>query len=161
MQRDFIAVAPHTPILSVHRLFVDKQIHGAPVLDASGEVVGLISTLDLLRAIRRELEPGRTPATRTYFWDDEAGLLDHTEVPEGDALWRLIVRDAMTKDVVSVDPECPINHAARTMIDQRIHRVLVMTGRQVVGVLTTFDLLFAMANPSTLSAAVRHSGYSR
>jgi CBS domain-containing protein len=148
MQRDFISVAPHTPILTVHSLFVDKHIHGAPVIDAQDEVVGVVSAIDLLRIMRRELEPGRTPSTSTYFWDGEAGLIDHTELPEGDALWRLLVRDAMTKDVVSVDPECPINEVAQIMIERRIHRVLVMTGRQMVGVLTTFDLLFAMAKPT-------------
>ncbi|MEP6860356.1 MAG: CBS domain-containing protein [Deltaproteobacteria bacterium] len=161
MQRDFIAVAPHTPILTVHRMFVDKRIHGAPVIDDHDEVVGVVSTLDLLRTIRRELEPGRAPSTSTYFWDDTSETVDHTDVPESAALWRLIVRDAMSKDVVSVDPDLPLDEVARTMIDRRIHRVLVMSGRRVVGVLTTFDLLFAMANPALPPATVRHSGYSR
>jgi CBS domain-containing protein len=153
MHRDFVAVTPHTPILSVHRIFVDKKIHGAPVIDDRDEVVGVVSTLDLLRIMRRELEPGRLPSRSTYFWDDSTASVDHVDIPESDALWRLQVRDAMTKEIVAVDPEMPIRDVARTMIDQRIHRVLVMSGARLVGVLTTFDLLFAMASPPALAAA--------
>jgi CBS domain-containing protein len=147
MQRDFIAVTPHTPILTVHHTFVEKKIHGAPVIDERDEVVGVVSTLDLLRVLRRELEPGRLPSRSTYFWDDGTASIDHVEIPETDALWRLIVRDAMTKAIVAVDPETPIRDVARTMIDQRIHRVLVMSDTRLVGVLTTFDLLFVIASP--------------
>ena len=153
MQREFVSVAPHTPILSVHRLFVELRIHGAPVIDSHGEVVGVVSTLDLLRAIRAELEPGRTPSTSTYFWDDE--------VPEGDALWRLIVRDAMSKSVISVAPDASIGEVARVMFDHHIHRVLVMEYGRLLGVVTTFDLLSAVAEPSAMVAGAQHLGYSR
>jgi len=163
MQRDFISVRPHTPILTAHRLFVDKKIHGAPVVDDRDEVIGVISTIDLLRVIRRELEPGRMPTYATYFWDDATESLDHVDIPESDALWRLRVQDAMTKDVAAVAPDAPLTEVARLMIDRRIHRVLVMTGGKLEGVVTTFDLMFALASaiPQQAAVAEKHSGYSR
>jgi CBS domain-containing protein len=161
MQSDYVAVAPHTPLLSVHRLFVDLRIHGAPVVDSHDEVVGVVSALDLLRTIRAELEPGRTPSTSTYFWDEATDSIDHTDIPEGDALWRLIVRDAMTKTVISVDPDLPVEDVARVMVERRIHRVLVMSGKRLLGVISTFDLLGAVAHRTTVGAHVEHIGYSR
>jgi len=162
MKRDFISVSPHTPILTVHKLFIDKKIYGAPVIDDRDQVVGVISAIDLLRAIRRELEPGARTSTRsTYFWDEATDSIDHVDIPESDALWGLVVRDAMTKDVVTVAPDAPVAEVARTMIERRIHRVLVMTGWRLEGVITTFDLLFALANAVPQSATVKHSGYSR
>lgn len=57
MARDVVTVSPETPILDVHRLFVEEEIHGAPVVDEDGVVRGVISTLDLLRIVRDEAEP--------------------------------------------------------------------------------------------------------
>jgi len=161
MQRAFVSVAPHTPILSVHRMFVELRIHGAPVLDSHGEVVGVVSTLDLLRAIRTELEPGRLPSASTYFWDEATQSIGHTEVPEGDALWRLIVRDAMSKSVISVAPDTSIGVVARVMFDQHVHRVLVMQHGKLLGIVSTFDLLSAVAEPAATAASAEHVGYSR
>lgn len=161
MQREFIRVTPHTPILTAHRVFVDKKIHGAPVIDDHDQVVGVVSALDLLRVIRRELEPGRTPTRSTYFWDESTNSLDHIDIPESDALWGMIVRDAMTKDIVAVDPDASVTDVARTMLDRRIHRVLVMTGWKLEGVITTFDLLFPLAHALPNAAPMKHSGYIR
>jgi CBS domain-containing protein len=112
MERDIITVSPETPILDVHRLFVEEEIHGAPVVGEDGIVYGVVSALDLLRAVR----------------EDE-------EVCESTAA------DAMTKTLVMVAPDASIEEVARTMREQRIHRVLVGEHRVLEGVLTTFDLL--------------------
>jgi CBS domain-containing protein len=112
MERDIITVSPETPILDIHRLFVEEEIHGAPVVGEDGIVYGVVSALDLLRAVR----------------EDE-------EVCESTAA------DAMTKALVMVAPDASIEEVARTMREQRIHRVLVGQDRMLEGVLTTFDLL--------------------
>jgi len=112
MERDIITVSPETPILDIQRLFVEEEIHGAPVVGEDGIVYGVVSALDLLRAVR----------------DDE-------EVCETTAA------DAMTKVLVMVAPDASIEEVARTMREQHIHRVLVGEDRMLEGVLTTFDLL--------------------
>ena len=67
MQRNVITLTPETPILDIHRMFVEEEIHGAPVVDEDGIVQGIVSTLDLLRVIRDELEPGAGLIETTYF----------------------------------------------------------------------------------------------
>src|SRR3569833_3442436 len=66
MVRDIISVTPDTTILDVHRLFVEEEIHGAPVIDENERVLGVITPLDLLRATRDEL----APTTSSYFQAD-------------------------------------------------------------------------------------------
>ena len=47
MQRNVISVAPESTIPDLHRLFVDEELHGAPVVGDDGIVQGVVSTLDL------------------------------------------------------------------------------------------------------------------
>lgn len=138
MQRDIITVTPETPILDVHRLFVEEEIHGAPVVDESGRVRGVLSALDLLRIVREELEPA----------DPEDRVKDAT------------ASDAMTKELVTVKPEASVEEIARTMLAHHVHRVLVIgSDRELEGVITTFDLLRVLV-PST-SERFRPTGYRR
>jgi CBS domain-containing protein len=114
MQTDVLTISPETSLLDIHRMFIEEEIHGAPVVDDDGSVRGVITSLDLLR-------PGA---------DDD--------VPE-----RPTVSDIMTRDLVAVSPNMPIAEVAQRMREQHVHRVLVIEDRELLGVLTTFDLLRA------------------
>lgn len=51
----------------------------------------------------------------------------------------MTVADVMTRELVTVTPETSVAEVAKTMHDQHIHRVLVVKGRELVGVITSFD----------------------
>ena len=148
MERDVISVTPETRILDVHRLFVEEEIHGAPVVGEDGVVYGVISAMDLLRIVRDELEPGAGGLSSSYFRDQlPYSGPDWGRAPEDlqDRLQDLRASDAMTKEIVMVPPDMPIAQVARTMLDQHIHRVLVGEDRALEGVITSFDLLRVIA----------------
>jgi CBS domain-containing protein len=113
MQTDVLTVSPETSILDIHRMFVEEEIHGAPVVDDDGIVRGVLSSLDLLRAASEDSDAEVTAA------------------------------DLMTREVVAVSPDLPVAEVAQTMRQQHVHRVLVIENRELLGVLTTFDLLRA------------------
>lgn len=142
MQTDPIAVSPEQPLLQAHRLMLEEEIHGAPVVDEDGNVLGVISALDLLRAVQQEYESGA--AVPTYFRGDlPYSGPDWFQTPEDfqDRLADLTVGDVMVTEIVSVRPDAPIADVARIMRSQRIHRVLVVDDRQLLGLVTTFDLI--------------------
>jgi CBS domain-containing protein len=123
MQRDVITLAPETPILDVYRMFVEEEIHGAPVVDESGAVRGVVSTLDLLRFGSEE----------AYVARDSSG--------------QLTADDAATRELVTVGPDATVEEVARTMLAQHVHRVLVVDkDRELLGVISTFDLLRIVAS---------------
>ena len=55
----------------------------------------------------------------------------------------LTAGDIMTRELVTVSPDTSIAEVAQTMREQHVHRVLVVEKRELLGVLTTFDLLRA------------------
>ncbi len=140
MQRDLVVVQADTPILDVHRLFVEEEIHGAPVVDDNQRVRGVISTLDLLRVVRDEVEVN----------DD---LQDRVQ--------NLTASDAMTKEIVSLTSEATIEQVAATMLMHRVHRVLVIEDGALVGVISSFDLLRVVAKQKQPAPLAEHTGYGR
>jgi CBS domain-containing protein len=142
MQTGVVTVDRDATLLDAHRLFVEEEIHGAPVVDADGEVVGVISTLDILRAVQEEHES--TTSIPDYYReflpfsgpDWRSGAEDFQ-----DRLAQLTVGDAMTESVVSVSPDASIAEIARLLRQHRIHRVLVGEDGQLLGIVSTFDLV--------------------
>jgi CBS domain-containing protein len=156
MERDIISVTPDTPILDVHRLFVEEEIHGAPVVGEDSIVYGVISTLDLLRIVRDELEPGAGGTSSTYFRDElPYSGPDWQRMPNDfqDRMQALTARDAMTKELVMVSPDVGVAEIARTMLTHHIHRVLVGKDRMLEGVITSFDLLRVIADEPRVTRA--------
>jgi CBS domain-containing protein len=54
---------------------------------------------------------------------------------------QMTVRDLMTPIIFKVDENTPIQDVADVMLGGRIHRLLVTRGEQIVGIVTTMDML--------------------
>lgn len=148
MQGDVRVVRPTTSLLDLHRLLVTAEVHGVPVVRIDGYIEGVVSSLDVLRIIRDELEPGARACATTYFRDETAyDAPDWITLPDffADRMRALTAADVMTKDVVLVAPDAPVEDVASTMLAHHVHRVLVGDRRALAGVITTFDLLPVMS----------------
>jgi len=142
MQTAVTTIEQDASLLDAHRLFVEEEIHGAPVVDADGAVVGVLSTLDLLRAVQEE--ESSALGDPAYFRELlEFSGPDWASGPEDfqNRLAQLRVSDAMTASVVSVPPDATIQEVARRLRAHGIHRVLVADGGHLAGIITTFDLI--------------------
>lgn len=141
MQKNVITVSPETPLADAQRLFVEEGIGGCPVVDERDTVVGVISSTDLLRAVTEERD---TAATETHYYrenlefsgPDWSGLEDFQ-----DRLASIQVSDVMTPGTLSVDLEATIPVVAKTLRQHRVHRVLVVDGDKLAGIISTFDLV--------------------
>jgi CBS domain-containing protein len=164
MQADVISVNPETPLLELHRLFVEEEINGAPVVDDGGDVVGVISSMDLLRAVLDRYETGSATNAAAYFREASPySGPDWSTAPDDfqDRLRDLTVEEAMIRELVTVPPTATLAEIAGVMRKQRIHRVLVIEDGDLVGILTTYDLLRALeqaAQPRRSSALPRQAG---
>jgi len=142
MQTYLISVNPETPLLEVHRLFVDEEINGAPVVDDTGRLLGVISSVDLLRAVEEEHDAasGRSADFREIADFSSADWQDGSSDFQ-DRLGERTVADAMTRGGITVTPDTSVSDVAATLRKHRIHRVFVVDGEQLCGVISTFDLV--------------------
>ena len=97
---------------------------------------------------------GRNDPSAMFFtdlWDDTgATVVERMAVPMN-AEWNFLeehtVSEAMTRAPVhALTPETFVTTAADYMRRERIHRVLVMTGRTLLGLVTTSDITAAVAD---------------
>lgn len=151
MQTQVVSVGADDPLLSVYRLFTDEEISGAPVVDEAGRVVGVVSIRDLIRAAREEQEAAFSDSDYYHggLADPEAGQLMGGDDFE-EALSQRVVSDVMTTELVSVAPDATVPEIVRTILNDRIHRVLVVDQRgdedALVGIISLFDLI-ALLDP--------------
>lgn len=142
MQTHVVALSPDDPMYVAQRLFYEEGIHGAPVVDDGGTVVGMLTSTDILRALAEAKEV--SPVDPGVYGNDlDASHGGWGIAPED---FKLRVRDAivseyMTEDLVHVAPEMPVSALARTMRENQIHRVLVLEDGDVRGIVSTFDLV--------------------
>lgn len=142
METEIVTVTPDDSLIGVQRLFLDEEITGAPVVDETGKLLGVISVADVLRAVAEEHDTGSMESV--YFRDllEFAGP-DWGALPNDfqDRLEQLRASDAMSSNPISVTPDTPIPQVAKTLRFHRIHRVLVTDGERLVGIVTPFDLM--------------------
>jgi CBS domain-containing membrane protein len=127
LMRDRVfAVRPDDDLATVRDLMDDHAVRHVPVIDADGDVVGMVSHRDLLRA----------------------ALIERADVPlvvERTLLERTHVRDVMTTYVETSSPETPLGEAARRMLESRIGSLPVTEGGRLVGILTEADFVRSYA----------------
>jgi acetoin utilization protein AcuB len=120
MSYPVVSVNPGMPINEALTLMRKERIRRTPVIK-DGQLVGIVSDKDLLNA-------SPSPATSLSIW--EMNYL----------LSKITVRDVMTKDVLTVAHDTPIEEAARIMADNKIGGLPVIKDDKVVGIITETDL---------------------
>ena len=58
MRPDVVTLSPELSLIDAHRVLVAEEITGAPVVDNQGQVCGVISSSDLIRAVADEHDSG-------------------------------------------------------------------------------------------------------
>lgn len=119
-----VVVAVDAPIEEAQRLILDCQVSGLPVVDQHGALVGVVSQTDFM-----------------HLGDPDVRYLIHHK-PSG-----IKVGEVMSRPAVEVTVSTSLAEAARTMVDQRVHRVVVVDDRQrPVGVLSAMDYVTLYAD---------------
>lgn len=130
MTREVLTLAPNTTIREAAEILSTEHLSGAPVVRL-GTVVGMVSSMDLLDFIA-----GLPADPEAVSGGLEHGILDdHT------------VEEAMTRGpVTTIDVEAPASSAAELLKDEGIHRLAVLEHGKLVGILSTTDLVKAVAD---------------
>ena len=139
MTRDVYGVAPDTSIETAARLLATKHIGGLPVVTPTGKPIGVISLFDLVDPDRARTQRNGHPMFYKLGNGRPETIGDDVQLTEGR------VADVMSPFVLSIESTAPLRAAAKLMVDENIHRLLVMDGERLVGIITTMDLLRAFA----------------
>lgn len=162
MQDAVVTVTPETTVRELLKVLVRNQISGVPVVSEGGEIVGVVSTTDVVRLGAREAEEGREnlglaplaipneefdeDSAATFFMVSEEWMYPTQE--EADTIPTSLfegfaVSDIMTPAAFTVEPGERVQTVAKFLLRGRIHRALVVEEGRLRGIVTAFDLLKA------------------
>ncbi len=127
-------IRPDASIREAARMMLDYRISGLPVVDAKGNLVGIITEGDLLGGITGERNRRR--------WLEF--ILDPDKAAPEPAPAQT-VSEIMTRDVVTASEETPVSDIIKQMKKSGIKRVPVVRDNKVVGIVSRADLLRGLA----------------
>ena len=147
MNPDIMTVADEMTTDELARYLTEREISGAPVVDSQGHLIGVVSMTDITRTMA---EPSDFASSRSSdFYRDVAADLTLEDLGQRYVEERaVIVRDVMTPVIHQVPVTASVAEAARMMVDQHIHRLVVTQGKEPVGIITSMDVLKMVAEQS-------------
>ncbi len=134
-----ITLKPTATVKEAARLFLERHISAAPVVDDGGKVIGIVSEGDLLHRVEAGTE-ARRPWWLRILASEETVAQDYIKA-HGQR-----VEDVMTRDVVTVSPETPLQEIANLLESKRIKRVPVLSNGQLVGIVSRANIVQAVAS---------------
>jgi CBS domain-containing protein len=139
---DVVSIDPHDTLREALSVMVENRVSALPVVDSRMHCIGVISVTDLV-GMTKELSDELNALSESGGWDHQALVqkLEHAD------LLTEQVKDLMSTDVISVRVDSTLQHAARQMLRNRVHRLVVLDDqKQLVGVVSTMDLLAAYSD---------------
>lgn len=145
MRRSFATIKPDATLLDAAHLLMETNQRGLPVIEHDGALVGVISEGDFLH--RTELDINPPPGN----WLEEL-LGVEEDTPARRRMAARLVRETMTRDPVCVDDEAGLDEVVALMDARHIAQLPVVCGGSVVGMVSRFELLGAVAHALSTTA---------
>jgi CBS domain-containing protein len=146
MSRDVVTVTPNDTILHAIRLMLQRKVSGLPVVDASGNLVGIVTEGDFLR--RTETATVRRRPRWVEFLMGPGPLAAEYTRASG-----RFVAEVMTPDVVVATAEMELQEVVDLMERHHVKRLPVVSDKRLVGIVTRQDMLRALVGRSSTVAA--------
>lgn len=145
MKHEVISVAPDMPVTELGKLFIERDITGAPVIDAEGHLVGIVTEYDLISQNKQFHVP-----SLLRIFDAVIPIESSKEVEkEIKRMSASTAGDICTRDVVTIAEETPIEEIATVMTEKHLALLPVMREGKVVGVVGKHEVIRGVAAEGT------------
>ncbi|WP_270935682.1 CBS domain-containing protein [Falsiroseomonas oryzae] len=146
MTRDPVTIPPTMPLPVIARTLAENGFSGAPVVDAEGRLLGMVTESDLIRRIASAADSPRS-WLRDFFTPAGRQAAEFSRTHGGTAA------DVMTTSLVTAEEDTPIETIAKAMEERGIRRVPVVRDGRLAGIVSRADLIRALLVPAETLAA--------
>jgi CBS domain-containing protein len=139
MSRDLVLIPHAMSLRSAARLLSRSRVTGAPVVDAAGRCVGVLSATDFVHCVEKEEHARRKRCEEPVYYSA-------WQLVEPDSLPLDSVAEYMTSDVVTAPPSVSIVRLAQMMLDAHLHRIVIVNeSEKPIGIVSSTDILGVVA----------------
>lgn len=137
MTRDVLSVTPEARVGEIARLLRERAVSGLPVVTADGELVGIITELDLITRHARPQMPNFLPLLGGYITFGSKAYQESLRRITG-----VVAQDIMTTPVNTIGPDASIEDAATIMVSNRSNPLPVVDeDGAMIGIISRTDIL--------------------
>jgi acetoin utilization protein AcuB len=122
MTKQLITIGPKDPLTEVKAIFDNHRIHHIPVVKFRN-IVGMVSKTDFLHFVRGMHQSS------------------YDQIVETTRLQRYCAEDIMTRGLAKLEADDRINVAVEVFRENLFHALPVLKDNELVGIVTTFDLI--------------------
>jgi IMP dehydrogenase len=147
MQRDIVTISPEDTLRQALALMTEYHVAGLPVMDEESRCIGVVAATDILAYEQDHAEESNEGET-TQFFDPETQQWETVSVSAFglEEFGDVRVSEVMSRELVWVERDTPLKETARRMIEERVHRVLVMDERSYLyGIISAYDFVRVVA----------------
>jgi CBS domain-containing protein len=141
MKKDVISVSPDMPVDKLGRFFIEHDISGAPVIDSSGKLQGIVTEYDLVSQSKKFHIPSLLRIFDAVIPLKGADAIEK-EIKKMSASQ---VSDICTTDVITIDEDTPLDEIATIMADKHITLLPVIKDGKVTGVVGKREVIKGVA----------------
>jgi CBS domain-containing protein len=144
MTKEVISVYPETEVAQAARLLLEHRINGLPVLDQEEHLIGIICQSDLIA------QQKKIPLPSFFILLDSVIQLPSIKNIEKELqkIAAITVKEAMTPNPVTVDPDTALEDIATLMVKNNIHTLPVLDQGRLVGIIGKEDILRTLMSDS-------------
>lgn len=146
MTEKVVCVHPETAIQDLIKILMKNHINGVPVVDKKGKLIGVVSKTDIVEYDRTARKKRGGGAKKSFYKDTNGKLKKEVDkLLKTKDFGKAFVKDIMTPHVITAQANDTIDRLAKIMYDKKIHRVIIQDKEQVIGVVSTLDILRAVS----------------
>lgn len=144
MTGNVITVSDNTTLEELGRLFIEKGISGAPVVDDNGELTGVVTENDLISRNSRLHIPTILRLFDAYLPLGTSRLEDEIKKMAASTVGEICV-----KNLITVEADTTLEEIATIMTERKIHLLPVVENKRLVGIIGKRDLIKGFANEAS------------
>lgn len=137
MTKNVVTVTPETTVTDLARLLASHTIGGAPVVDGSGNLLGVVTESDLIDQTKKIHIPTVVAILDSLIFLERPDKMEK----EIRKFAGSTVADIYTKNVVTVAEDTLLEEIATIMSEKNVHTLPVMRGDTLVGVIGKGDII--------------------
>ncbi len=143
MSKDPVTLKPTASLREAAITLADESVGGCPVVDDQNRMIGMLSEVDILEALKTQHKELRMlmPPEITFGISFVEIIKEREALAAFKEVESKLVRDIMTKEVHAVAPNDNVERAIQVMVQHKVHRIPVVEGGKLVGILTRGDVL--------------------
>ena len=150
MTSDVISIRSTQKVMDAWLVLMEADMSGAPVVDDSGQLVGVLSNTDIFKAILDRVVKARSLREAMKQMSDPEAT-GKEEMRELVLAIRAVIDSPVTlvlpkeQKVLSLSPEASFERAIKMLAEHNVNRLPVVKGNQVVGIITRQDVIWILA----------------